>query len=164
MAKVLPLEAFPLGIQMLPCTHNLCYLIVLQGSKSRLVGWVLACNCFWLCLNFWRLWVCTVFTQGEWQPGLFNGSSESCAGSGRFSARIMQRLPGTLGIVGKVWGCSSQAWGALNSVKGCRMIQNVFLGLQIIWKLSASGKKTNSIPCYRKWSGVGKCLHCTLRL
>lgn len=40
---------------MLSCTCNLCYLIVHWGSKSRLVGWVLACNCFWLC---WTLGGC----------------------------------------------------------------------------------------------------------
>lgn len=143
MAKVLPLEAFTLGIQMLPCMHNLYYLMVLQGSKSTLVGWVLVCNCFWLCLNSWRLWVCTVFTQGKWQPWLFNGSSGSCEVSRRFSGRIIQRLPGTAGRVGKGWVCSSQACGALNSVKGCRMTQNVLLSLQKLWKWSAFGKKRN---------------------
>lgn len=164
MAKVLPLEAFTLGIQMLPCTHNLCYLIVLQGSKSRLVGWVLVCNCFWLCLKFWRQWACTVFTQGKWQPWLFNGSSRNCEVSRKISGRIIRRLPRTVGRVGKGWVCVSEACGALNSMRVCRMTQNVLLGLQKLWKWSACGKKASSFSCYRKWSGVGECLHCTVRL
>lgn len=161
MAKVLPLEAFTLGIQMLPCMHNLYYLMVLQGSKSTLVGWVLVCNCFWLCLNSWRLWVCTVFTQGKWQPWLFNGSSGSCEVSRRFSGRIIQRLPGTAELerVGYVPPRHVVPWTLWRAVEWHKMFCWVYRSFGNDQPLEKKETQLYSLLSKMEWSREAFALH-----